>query len=60
LLNVDTCKAVEVGPNIPGGYAWAAWHPEGRLLAVSGHDDRKIYRWDVPSGPSRNAAVGGS
>jgi eukaryotic-like serine/threonine-protein kinase len=50
LLNVDTGAAVEVGPKIPGGYSWTAWHPEGRLLAVSGQTDCKIYLWDVPTG----------
>jgi WD40 repeat protein len=50
LVNVDTGATVKVEPPIPGGYSWAAWHPEGRLLAVGGETDRKIYLWDVPSG----------
>jgi serine/threonine protein kinase/WD40 repeat protein len=49
LLNVDTGTTRKVGPKVPGGYASVAWHPEGRLLAVSGELDRKIYLWDVPS-----------
>jgi WD40 repeat protein len=50
LLNVDTGAAVEVGPKVSGRYSCMAWHPEGRLLAVSGEPQRKIYLWDVPSG----------
>ncbi len=49
LLNVDTGGTAGVGPKVPGGYATAAWHPEGRLLAVSGETNNKIYLWDVPS-----------
>ncbi len=49
LLNVDTGTTVEVGPKVPFWDLSAAWHPEGRLFAVSG-GDLKIYLWDVPSG----------
>jgi serine/threonine protein kinase/WD40 repeat protein/Tfp pilus assembly protein PilF len=49
LLNVDTGQSAEVGPKIPGGISNVAWHPEGRLLAVGGEMDRKLYLWDVPS-----------
>jgi serine/threonine protein kinase/WD40 repeat protein len=49
LLNVDTGEATAVGPKVPGGYIWVDWHPEGRVLAVSGAD-LKIYLWDVPTG----------
>jgi serine/threonine protein kinase/WD40 repeat protein len=45
LLNVDTGAAAEVGPHVPGEYYCAAWHPKGRLLALS--IDYKIYLWDV-------------
>jgi serine/threonine protein kinase/WD40 repeat protein/Tfp pilus assembly protein PilF len=47
LVNVDTGKTREVGLKLPGGYSWVAWHPEGRLLAVSGETDHKIYLWDL-------------
>jgi serine/threonine protein kinase/WD40 repeat protein/Tfp pilus assembly protein PilF len=50
VLDVDTGAVVEVGPKIQGGRFRMAWHPEGRLLAVSGHPDCKIYLWDVPAG----------
>ena len=50
LLNVDTGEVAAVGPKLPGGYSWAAWHPEGRLVAVSGELDHKIYLWDVVTG----------
>jgi WD40 repeat protein len=50
LLNVDTGTMVEVGPKVAGGHSWVAWHPEGRLLAVGGEMDCKIYLWDVPAG----------
>ncbi len=49
LLNVDTGEVAAVGPKIPSGYMWAAWHPEGRLLAVC-DNDLKIHLWDVPNG----------
>jgi WD40 repeat protein/Flp pilus assembly protein TadD len=49
LLNVDTGEVSSVGPTVPGGYSWATWHSEGRLLAVGGND-LKIYLWDVPTG----------
>ena len=49
LLNVDTSEIAAVGPKIPSGYMWAAWHPEGRLSAVC-DNDLKIHLWDVPTG----------
>jgi eukaryotic-like serine/threonine-protein kinase len=48
VVDVDTGKIVAEKAQ-PGGVAWAAWHPEGRLLAVSNHD-RKIYLWDTQTG----------
>jgi serine/threonine protein kinase/WD40 repeat protein len=50
LLNVDTGAIAATGPNVPGGYSWVAWHPEGRLLAVGGERTHKIYLWDTPTG----------
>jgi len=52
LLDLETSKVAGVGPNLRGGHDWADWHPQGRMLAVSGaksysHD---IYLWDVPTG----------
>jgi serine/threonine protein kinase/WD40 repeat protein len=46
LLNADTGQISSVSPNVPGGYAWVDWHPEGRLLALAS-ENRKIYVWDV-------------
>jgi serine/threonine-protein kinase len=48
LLNVDTGEISSTGPKVSGKYFGAAWHPEGRLLAVG--VDNKIYLWDVPAG----------
>ncbi|HEY7308776.1 MAG TPA: WD40 repeat domain-containing serine/threonine protein kinase [Gemmataceae bacterium] len=48
LLNVDTGEVSEVGPKLPSRVSCAAWHPEGRLLALS-DSSRKIHLWDVPS-----------
>jgi WD40 repeat protein len=49
LLDLETGQARPVGPKLPG-YCWAAWHPEGRRLAVSGvvsDFDQNIHLWDV-------------
>jgi WD40 repeat protein len=48
-MDVETGK-VSPGPQVPGGCSWMAWHPEGRLLAISSTHDRKIYLWDVAAG----------
>jgi serine/threonine protein kinase/WD40 repeat protein/Tfp pilus assembly protein PilF len=32
---------------VPGGISWVAWHPDGRLLAVSNNTDFKITLWDA-------------
>ena len=47
LLNVNTGEVAVVG--LKTANDWTDWHPEGRLLAVSGQD-LKIYLWDVPTG----------
>jgi serine/threonine protein kinase/WD40 repeat protein len=47
LLDVDNGKVQPEVP-VPGGISWADWHPEGRLLAVSGRDWR-IYLYDTSS-----------
>jgi serine/threonine protein kinase/WD40 repeat protein/Tfp pilus assembly protein PilF len=47
LLDVDTGK-VEPEVRDPQGVFDVDWHPEGRLLAVSGWDS-KIYLWDATS-----------
>jgi serine/threonine protein kinase/WD40 repeat protein len=47
LMNVDNGEVAAVKLGLPGGYGWADWHPEGRLLAVAGLKDRTIYLWDV-------------
>jgi WD40 repeat protein len=52
LLDLDTGKVTRVGPTLPGGYDWVEWHPEGRILAVSGsiNNQQQIHLWDVPAG----------
>jgi WD40 repeat protein len=50
VLDVDRGEVAAVKLKLPGGYAWADWHPEGRLLAVAGWKDRTIYLWDVAAG----------
>jgi serine/threonine protein kinase/WD40 repeat protein len=45
ILDVDTGK-VHPPVRMPRGIFSADWHPEGRLLAVSGWDN-KIYLWDT-------------
>jgi serine/threonine protein kinase/WD40 repeat protein len=49
LLNVDTGEMAAVGPKLASRHAWVAWHPDGRLLAVS-DSDMKIHLWDIPAG----------
>ncbi len=48
ILDLDTGKTSEVQPPIPSGYLWAAWSPDGRVLAICARDHR-IYLWDVLS-----------
>jgi serine/threonine protein kinase/WD40 repeat protein len=49
LVDVDRGTTAVVGPNVPLSSWSATWHPEGRLLALSGADSR-IYLWDIAGG----------
>jgi WD40 repeat protein len=46
VVNTGTGR-VEWEIPMPGENAWADWHPEGRLLAVSLDSERKIRLWDI-------------
>jgi WD40 repeat protein/Tfp pilus assembly protein PilF len=50
LLDLDTGKVASVGPKLDH-YDWVDWHPDGRMLAVSGQKNHEplIYLWDVPA-----------
>ena len=47
LLDLDTGVARPLGLRLPH-YGWAAWHPEGRVLAVL-DGEGKVHLWDVPN-----------
>jgi eukaryotic-like serine/threonine-protein kinase len=47
LLNVQTGAVNRIALKRLGELANAAWHPEGRVLALSGRSDSKIYLWNV-------------
>ncbi len=46
VINTET-GSVEWKLPLTGSIAWADWHPDGRLLAVTINRERKIYLWDI-------------
>ncbi|HEX4608735.1 MAG TPA: hypothetical protein VH092_11080, partial [Urbifossiella sp.] len=63
----DTWQLLDVGAGafgppvrVPGDISWAAWHPDGRRLAVSNGSDFRIAYWDTetrrPAGPPMEGA----
>jgi serine/threonine protein kinase/WD40 repeat protein/Tfp pilus assembly protein PilF len=61
LLDLNTGQVARVAPGFLDEYDWEQWHPDGRILAVSGskNDERQIHLWDVAaSRPALPALLG--